>query len=130
MTRCGHPWRDGCLWRLWIACHGRRRPDPRRPRRQATPQDCRMGQSRSPLGVVDLERVAARGWQGLEEDRLGDWPLRAGGGFTGRANSALVVGDPGMPLPDAVDAVAHWYAERDLRPRAMLPGAQARSADA
>ena len=89
-----------------------------------------MGQSRSPLGVVDLELVAARGWRGLEEDRLGAWPLRSGGGFTGRANSALVVGDPGMPLPDAVDAVAQWYGERDLQPRAMLPGVQARQADA
>jgi ribosomal protein S18 acetylase RimI-like enzyme len=89
-----------------------------------------MGQTRSPLGVVDLELVAARGWQGLEEDRLGDWLLRAGGGFTGRANSALVVGDPGLPLPEAVDAVAHWYGERNLQPRAMLAGAQARPADA
>jgi N-acetylglutamate synthase len=89
-----------------------------------------MGQSRSPLGVVDLELVAARGWQGLEEDRLGSWLLRAGGGFTGRANSALVVGDPGMPLPEAVEAVARWYGARDLQPRAMLPGAQARPADA
>jgi ribosomal protein S18 acetylase RimI-like enzyme len=89
-----------------------------------------MGQSRSPLGVVDLELVAARGWQGLEEDRLGDWRLRAGGGFTGRANSALVVGDAGLPLEKAVDAVSQWYGARHLRPRAMLPGAQARAADA
>jgi GNAT superfamily N-acetyltransferase len=89
-----------------------------------------MGQSRSPLGVVDLELLAARGWQGLEEDSLGDWRLRAGGGFTGRANSALVVGDPRMPLPEAVRAVGRWYAQRHLRPCAMLPGAQARTADA
>ena len=54
-----------------------------------------MGQRRSPLGVEDLERVAARGWPGLEQDTLGEWLLRAGGGFTGRANSVLVVGDPG-----------------------------------
>ncbi|HEY0508878.1 MAG TPA: GNAT family N-acetyltransferase [Blastococcus sp.] len=89
-----------------------------------------MGQTRSPLGVVELELVAARGWRGLEEDHLGDWRLRAGGGFTGRANSALVVGDPGMPLQEAVDAVSRWYGERRLQPRAMLPGAQARAADA
>ena len=31
---------------------------------------------------------------------LGDWLLRAGGGFTGRANSALVVGRPPGPLAD------------------------------
>jgi ribosomal protein S18 acetylase RimI-like enzyme len=89
-----------------------------------------VGQSRAPLGVVDLELVAARGWRGLEEDRLGDWRLRAGGGFTGRANSALVVGDPGMPLPEAVAALTGWYGARGLQPRAMLPGTRARPADA
>ncbi|MCW2510593.1 MAG: GCN5-related N-acetyltransferase [Modestobacter sp.] len=89
-----------------------------------------MGQSRSPLDVVDLELLAARGWRALEEDKVGDWLLRAGGGFTGRANSVLVVGDPGMPLPDAVDAVARWYAERGLQPCAQLPGVQSRAAAA
>ena len=89
-----------------------------------------MGQRRSPLGVVDLELLAARGWRGLEEARLGDWLLRAGGGFTGRANSALVVGDPGTRPGDAVDAVAGWYDARGLRPCAQLPGRQARAADA
>ena len=89
-----------------------------------------MGQRRSPLGVEDLERVAARGWRALEEDRLGDWLLRAGGGFTGRANSVLVVGDPGLPLPDAVDAVGRWYDARGLRPAAQLPGVRSRAADA
>jgi ribosomal protein S18 acetylase RimI-like enzyme len=89
-----------------------------------------MGQRRSPLGVEDLERVAARGWRALEEGSLGGWLLRAGGGFTGRANSALVVGDPGVPLPAAVDAVARWYDERGLRPAAQLPGVGSRAADA
>jgi ribosomal protein S18 acetylase RimI-like enzyme len=89
-----------------------------------------MGQRRSPLGVEDLERVAARGWRALEEDALGEWLLRAGAGFTGRANSVLVVGEPGMPLADAVDAVTRWYAERGLRPCAQLPGRQSRAADA
>lgn len=89
-----------------------------------------MGQSRSPLDVAGLERLAARGWPGWETGGLGDWLLRAGGGFTGRANSALVVGDPGCPLPEAVDAVTRWYSGRDLRPAVQLPGAQARAAGA
>lgn len=89
-----------------------------------------MGQARSPLGVTDLERVAARGWRALEEAPLGEWLLRAGGGFTGRANSALVTGAPGTELPAAVDAVARWYDERGLRPCAQLPGRQSRAADA
>ncbi|MPQ98542.1 GNAT family N-acetyltransferase [Modestobacter sp. I12A-02628] len=89
-----------------------------------------MGQRRSPLGVEDLQRLAARGWPAPEQAPLGDWLLRAAGGFTGRANSVLVVGDPGLPLPDAVDAVARWYAERGLTPAAMLPGTASRRADA
>ena len=89
-----------------------------------------MGQRRSPLGVVDLERLAARHWRALEEAPLGDWLLRAGAGFTDRANSVLVVGDPGIPLPEAVDAVARWYDDRALQPCAVLPGVQSRRADA
>ena len=95
-----------------------------------TAQDRAVGQSRSPLDVADLERLATRGWRGAEEAPLGEWLLRAGGGFTGRANSALLVGHPGMPLPDAVHAVTRWYADRGLRPCAMLPGRQSRAADA
>ncbi|MGY1742465.1 MULTISPECIES: GNAT family N-acetyltransferase [unclassified Blastococcus] len=89
-----------------------------------------MGQSRSPLDVTGLELLAARGWRGWECDRLGDWLLRAAGGFTGRANSALVVGDPGRPLPEAVEAVTRWYAGHGLRPTVQLPGIQARAAGA
>jgi ribosomal protein S18 acetylase RimI-like enzyme len=49
---------------------------------------------------------------------MGDWLLRAAEGFTGRANSALAAGDPGRPLPDAVEAVRAWYAA--LGQRAMI----------
>jgi N-acetylglutamate synthase len=77
--------------------------------------------------VADLERISAESWRGLEREPFGDWLLRAGGGFTGRANSVLVVGDPPAALPDAVAALTRWYAERGLRPRAQvpLPGAEA-----
>ncbi|HYO36111.1 MAG TPA: GNAT family N-acetyltransferase, partial [Geodermatophilus sp.] len=64
-----------------------------------------MGQSRSPLGVADLERLAARGWRGDEEVPFGGWLLRAGGGFTGRANSVLVLGGPPEDLAAAVATV-------------------------
>lgn len=69
----------------------------------------------------ELERLAAGTWRGLEEERFGDWLLRAGGGFTGRANSVLVVGRPPEPLPQAVATVTRWYADRGLRPRAQVP---------
>jgi ribosomal protein S18 acetylase RimI-like enzyme len=71
--------------------------------------------------VEDLERAAARHWQAPETERLGDWLLRAAAGFTGRANSALPLGDPGVPLPEAVTAVEVWYRRRDLRPMIVLP---------
>ena len=74
-----------------------------------------------PALPADLERLAARSWRGLEEQRFGDWLLRAGGGFTGRANSALVVGDPPTDLPTAVQTVTDWYLARGLRPRAQVP---------
>jgi GNAT superfamily N-acetyltransferase len=84
----------------------------------------------SVLPPRDLERLAARSWRGLEEERYGEWLLRAGGGFTGRANSVLVVGDPPADLPGAVDSVTRWYAQRGLRPRAQVPVPGAESADA
>jgi GNAT superfamily N-acetyltransferase len=72
-------------------------------------------------GIIDLERVAAAHWRGTEEEWLGQWLLRAAGGFTGRANSALPLGDPGLPLGEAVDYVTRWYTERGLRPMIALP---------
>ena len=44
--------------------------------------------------------MAAAHWRGTEEEWLGEWLLRAADGFTGRANSALPLGDPGLPLDD------------------------------
>jgi GNAT superfamily N-acetyltransferase len=72
-------------------------------------------------GISDLERVAAAHWRGTEEEWLGQWLLRAADGFTGRANSALPLGDPGLPLGAAVDYVTRWYADRGLRPMIALP---------
>jgi N-acetylglutamate synthase len=84
----------------------------------------------APSDVVRLERLAAHSWRGLEEEPYGDWLLRAGGGFTGRANSALVVGDPPVPPAEAVAQVGRWYAARGLRPQAQVPLPGAEAADA
>ncbi|MFD9729837.1 GNAT family N-acetyltransferase [Streptomyces sp. NPDC059072] len=62
----------------------------------------------------ELSRVAARSWPPLESEPLGEWTLRAAAGFTRRANSVLPLGDPGIPLDDALARVTSWYAERDL----------------
>ncbi|WUR59184.1 GNAT family N-acetyltransferase [Micromonospora chokoriensis] len=62
--------------------------------------------------VVALERAADEAWPAPTRGRLGDWLLRSADGWTGRANSALPIGDPDRPLPAAVDAVERWYAEQ------------------
>lgn len=73
------------------------------------------------ISVEELEEVAALGWRGEEEDRLGGWLLRAAGGFTGRANSALAIGDPGRDLRPATEAVVRWYQERGLPAMIAVP---------
>jgi GNAT superfamily N-acetyltransferase len=60
----------------------------------------------------ELQRVAARAWPPVESERLGDWELRWSAGFTRRANSVLALGDPGLPLDEALGRVTTWYAER------------------
>ncbi|MFD4143436.1 GNAT family N-acetyltransferase [Streptomyces sp. NPDC058572] len=65
-------------------------------------------------GFEELARVTARAWQPVESERLGAWELRASGGFTRRANSVLPLGDPGVPLTEALERVRSWYARRDL----------------
>lgn len=71
--------------------------------------------------ITELEHIAARHWRGTEEDRLGGWLLRAADGFTGRANSALPLGDPGVPLDAALDYVTGWYAARGLPAMISVP---------
>ncbi len=89
------------------------KPVPPPPTRRAAPHLA--------LDVEALEDVASDGWRPIEQEWLGvrgrGWRLRAAGGFTGRANSVLAIGDPGLPLPDAVDLAERWYADRDLPPR-------------
>lgn len=73
------------------------------------------------LSIEELEVIAAKGWRAPEEERLGGWLLRAAQGFTGRANSALAAGDPGISLAEAVRAVRRWYAERELPAMIAVP---------
>jgi len=72
------------------------------------------------IGVIEVEQIAALGWRGLEEAYLGQWLLRAADGFTGRANSALVLGPP-KPGAAWLKELVRWYADRGLPPMAQIP---------
>jgi GNAT superfamily N-acetyltransferase len=62
--------------------------------------------------VIDLELAADAAWPAPVRGKLGDWLLRSAAGWTGRANSALPIGDPDRPLEEAIDAIEAWYAQR------------------
>jgi ribosomal protein S18 acetylase RimI-like enzyme len=71
--------------------------------------------------VARLENVCADAWPARVDRPLGGWRLRAAGGFTGRANAALAVGDPGVPVPVALDAARAFAAEHGVPPRVHVP---------
>jgi GNAT superfamily N-acetyltransferase len=59
-------------------------------------------------------------WPAVHTEPLGDWLLRASGGFSARANSVMAVGDPGVPFDAAVDRVLAFYAAHRLVPWAQV----------
>ncbi|HWD82533.1 MAG TPA: GNAT family N-acetyltransferase [Kribbella sp.] len=76
-----------------------------------------------PLRPVDVDQLfltAALGRPAAETSYLGQWLLRASAGWTGRANSLLPAGDPGVPLPDALRQTVAFYTERQLDPQAQV----------
>jgi GNAT superfamily N-acetyltransferase len=85
------------------------------------PAPARRGLAVPRVSAEDLEEIASRAWPAGESARLGGWTLRASGGFTRRANSVLVAGDPGVPLGEALRQVEDWYGERGLTPWLQVP---------
>ncbi len=64
----------------------------------------------------ELFAVAADCWGYLETERMDGWELRAGVGFTHRANSVWPLGPLSRELPDALASICDWYAGRELPP--------------
>ncbi|MBR7832836.1 GNAT family N-acetyltransferase [Actinospica durhamensis] len=62
----------------------------------------------------ELFAVAADCWGYLETERIDGWELRAGAGFTHRANSVWPVGSLTRELPAALVSISTWYAGREL----------------
>jgi ribosomal protein S18 acetylase RimI-like enzyme len=73
------------------------------------------------IGTVELERIASRGWRGTSTESLGDWLLRAGSGFTGRANSVLPLGSPGCSFDEALAVIDEFYRRHHLAPMFQVP---------
>jgi N-acetylglutamate synthase len=97
--------------------------------KQVPPRPSRRGAPHLAISMGDLERIMVHGWPPMESARLGGWLLRAAAGFTGRANSVLPLGDPGIPLPEAVDHCERWYHERGLAPLFALFGPEGFAVD-
>lgn len=67
-----------------------------------------------------MEQLCADAWRAVTEEKIGEWRLRAASGFTGRANSVLAVGDPGMPVRAALDQVCEFSHVHGIAPRAHV----------
>ena len=83
--------------------------------KEVPPKPERRGAPHLAISMHDLEAIMVEGWPPLERAELGGWLLRAGAGFTGRANSVLPLGSPGVSLSEAIDHCESWYDERGLR---------------
>ena len=53
-------------------------------------------------------------WPAVHVEPLGDWLLRASGGFSARANSVMAVGAAGVPFEEALGRVADFYRRHRL----------------
>lgn len=87
---------------------------PPKPRRRGAPHRV--------LDTDDLQRIMTDAWPPLEWEWLDGWLLRAAGGFTGRANSLLALGNPDRLLDRAVMDAEAWYAARDLPCAVVVAG--------
>ncbi|PJJ56727.1 ribosomal protein S18 acetylase RimI-like enzyme [Mumia flava] len=105
--------RDGTEARLVTADLVALKEVPDGPARRRT----RPARDHSP---EQLARICTHGWPPLVAEPLGDWTLRAAGGFTGRANSVAVHGDPGVGFTAALAAVEDFYRSHGLPPRAQV----------
>ncbi len=103
--------RDGALTRVPLADIVTWKVVPDRPRRT---------RRASTFSADELSRITSRGWPAVVSEPLGEWELRASGGFTGRANSVAVHGDPGMPFEDALTAVVEFYDAHGATPMAQV----------
>jgi len=105
---------------------------------EVPPAPVRTGPPHEVVSAVDLRRISAAAWlppqsTWLHSDNVraeaagatdfvqAGWLLRAERESSSeRANSALPLDDPGMPVAQALDAVETWYLAREARPAVQI----------
>ncbi|MFI9506703.1 GNAT family N-acetyltransferase [Nocardia sp. NPDC052566] len=71
-----------------------------------------------------VEAAAADGWPGLERAWIDGWLLRAGRGYTSRANSAVPLGSsdgPAVIAAETLHRIGEWYTAHGLPVQLALP---------
>jgi ribosomal protein S18 acetylase RimI-like enzyme len=93
---------DGTLTEIALADIVSGKPVPPRPstRMRVTPEHACL--------------LSNASWPAVHTEEVGDWLLRASGGFSARANSVMAVGDPGVPFDDALARAVQFYADHRL----------------
>ncbi|WP_067830633.1 N-acetylglutamate synthase, CG3035 family [Nocardia inohanensis] len=74
--------------------------------------------------IRSLEAAAADGWPGLQRAWIDGWLLRAGSGYTGRANSAVPLGGSDGPADmtlETLHRIGEWYTAHGLPVQLLLP---------
>jgi GNAT superfamily N-acetyltransferase len=66
------------------------------------------------LDPRQLEIVADRAWPARESGALGGWRLNASDGWSRRINACWPLGEPGLPVDEAIAATEAFYAEHGL----------------
>ncbi|MBO0856169.1 MAG: GNAT family N-acetyltransferase, partial [Nocardia sp.] len=82
------------------------------------PRPIRIGDIRA------LESAAIDGWPGLERARYDGWLCSAGNGYSGRANSAVPLGDSGHNAgcdADTLHVIGEWYTSQGLPLQVRVP---------
>jgi len=71
--------------------------------------------------IAELEAICLAAWPAPEVEWNGRWAMRGGGGWTRRANSTLVLGEPDTDVETGIARVRDWYAQRGLRATFVMP---------
>jgi GNAT superfamily N-acetyltransferase len=103
--------RDGQVRHVAVADVVTWKPVPDRPLRRRRALD---------IDADSLTAITSSGWPAVETEMLGEWELRAAGGFTGRANSVATSGSPGIAPYEAIARVVEWYSDRSMPPMAQV----------